>query len=270
MTVYRLVMSALKKVPNSNHVTEVVCDKFSGYLQVDAKYISVRGRQTAFIWAIDYYTHDIVWHMLVPTENSLAYLTLFKRLRSVGYELKGLTCDEHPAILGTVNLVFPNAVVQICIVHYLRNVRYKLNLKEQDDIFFLKDLKGLLLAESMKEFSIKGRRMMERYREKHQVGILVDVARKESYLTTHIRRKRCPATSNLIECYNKHLNGRLRKLDGFKSYHNAEIWLNGYVMYKRSNALKSCKGKFKRLNGHSPLSLTAEDNVPGISMLKRE
>lgn len=43
MTVYRLVMRALKKIPNSNHVTEVVCDKFSGYLQADAKYISVRG-----------------------------------------------------------------------------------------------------------------------------------------------------------------------------------------------------------------------------------
>lgn len=216
-------MKSLCAVPNSNHVTEVVCDKFSGYLQVDAKYISVRGVKMAFIWAIDYYTHDVVWHMLAPSENSLAYLPLFKRLKSAGYELKGLTCDEHPAILGTVNLVFPNAVVQICTAHYLRNIRYKLNLKEQKDIFFLKDLKKLFRSESMKEFSIKGRKMMERYREKHQVEILADVVRKETYLTTHIRRKRCPATSNLIECYNKHLNARLRKIDGFKSYQNAEL-----------------------------------------------
>jgi len=264
MTVYRLVMSALKKIPNSNHVTEVVCDKFSSYLQVDAKYISVRGVKMAFIWAIDYYTHDIVWHMLVPEENSLAYLTLFKRLRSSGYELKGLTCDEHQAILGTVNLVFPKASVQICIVHYLRNVRYKLNLKEDEDIFFLKDLKRLLLAESMKEFSIRGRKMMERYRGNHQVEILADVVRKESYLTTHIREGKVPATSNLIECYNKHLNARLKKIDGFKSYRNAGLWLNGYVWLKRTSKLQCCKEKFKRLNGYLPLGLTSRDDLEKI------
>jgi len=264
MTVYRLVMSALRKVPNSNHVTEVVCDKFSGYLQVDAKYISVRGVKMAFIWAIDYYTHDIVWHMLVPSESSLAYLTMFRRLRSAGYELKALTCDEHSAILGTVNRVFPKASVQICTVHYLRNVRYKLNLKEQEDIFFLKDLKRLLLAESMKEFSIKGREMIERYRTRHSVEILADVARKETYLTTHIRRKRCPSTSNLIECYNKHLNARLKKIDGFKTYQSAELWLNGYVWMKRTTKLQCCKHQFKRLNGYLPLSLTARDDLEKI------
>jgi hypothetical protein len=106
--------------------------------------------------------------------------------------------------------------------------------------------------------------MMERYREKQQVEILADVARKEWYLTTHIRQGRCPATSNLIECYNKHLEGRLRKLDGFKSYHNAEIWLNGYVWMKRTTKLQCCKHQFKRLNGSLPLGLTARDDLEKI------
>lgn len=272
MSVHRRIVSQLKMVPNSNHVTEIVCDKFSGYLQVDAKYVSVKGhdKKMAFIWAIDYYTHDIVWQMLVPSENSYAYLTIFKRLKSAGYQLKGLTCDEHPAILTTVNQVFPRALVQVCTTHYKRNIRKQLDTRnvERDRRFF-SGIKELFAAKDMKKFGVIARQMLKEYDEKKYREILVDIHLKEAYLTSSIRYQRVPNTTNLIEGYNKHLGTRIRKLDGFKSYTSAERWLNAYVMLKRTNRLRTCKGQFKKLNGHSPISLTARDDIEGISMLKR-
>lgn len=264
---YRKIKTELLKVPNSNHVTEVVCNKFSGFLQIDAKYVSVKGHQNkmAFIWSIDYYTHDIIWNMLVPSESAYAYLTLFKRLKALNYPLKALICDEHTSILSTVNKVFPNSPVQICLTHYKRNIRYKLNFKQDCDLHFWQDLKLLLSSNSIKQFSYRGRNMLQSYMKfPHLLAILADIQAKEPYLTTNIRFKKCPDTTNLIECYNKHLNVRLKKLDGFKSYDNAQLWLNAYIWLKRTSKLKCCKGKFRKLNGHMPLAFTAKDHLERI------
>ncbi|MBL8015214.1 MAG: transposase [Candidatus Doudnabacteria bacterium] len=270
VTIYRQIKQELVKVPNSNHVTESVCDKYSGYLLVDAKYVSVRGHESkmAFIWAIDYYTHDIVWWMLTSTENSTAYMSLFRRLKSSNYSLKALVCDEHSSILTTVNFVFSDAQVQICTTHYLRNLRYKLNLKNSVDSYFFRDVKSLLTAKSMKIFNSRARMLVANYARYGYLLILIaDLQNKETYLTTHTRHPKCPSTTNLIECYNKHLDVRLRKIDGFKSYASAELWLNAYVWLKRTSVLKCCKGKFKRLNGHMPLSFTAKDSLSRIYKL---
>lgn len=265
---YRRIKTALQNVPNSNHSTEALCDKFSGYLQVDAKYLSVAGKKMAFIWALDYYTHDIIWYELVPKENSQAYLLLFERIRSSNYQLKCLVCDEHKSILHSVNQVFTNASVQICITHYKRNIKHNLDLRQDVNRHFYKDISELLNAKSMKSFSRIGRKLLEKYSSNEQLrSILIDIQRKEAYLTTKIKYGKCPATTNLIECYNKHLDVRVRKLNGFKSYQHARLWLNAYVWMKRTTKLSCCKGKFKHLNGHIPLSFTAKDDLDKVYRL---
>ena len=77
--VMKLVLTALKNVSNSNRITEGLCRKFSGYLMLDAKYVAVKGRKRkmAFIWAIDYYKHDILFSLLVPDETYIAYWNCF-------------------------------------------------------------------------------------------------------------------------------------------------------------------------------------------------
>lgn len=266
MTIFRAIKRAMLKVPNSNHVTEVVCDKFSGYLQVDAKYVSVRGKKMAFIWAIDYYTHDIVWNILVPSENTEAYLSLFKRLRSANYHLKALICDDHPAIIPTALSIFRKAKVQICTTHYKRNIRKKLDLRNNTrDKEFWNSIKLLFAAKNFKHWGYLGRGMIDEYGgETKYIGILGDIQRKSYYLTTYITHTKCPSTTNLIEGYNKHLSTRLRKIDGFKTYPSAELWLNAYVWMRRTTPLQCCKGKFKNLNRHTTLSLTARDDLEKI------
>lgn len=262
----------MKRVPNSNHVTEVLCNKFSGYLQVDAKYVSVKGsdKKMAFIWAIDYYTHDIVWNMLVPSENTEAFYTLFKRLKSINYQLKFLICDDHVTAKNVVKLIYPNIQVQLCLTHYKRNVQKLLNVrKDEKDREFFKEIIHLFHSKDEKEFSVKGRKMLTKYfEEKKYQAILRDIDLNTEVLTTYLRFKKCPNTTNLIECFNKHLAGRLKTIDGFKSYETAELWLNAYVMNRRLKEFSCCKGRFKELNGNKSISLTISDDAEEIYFLR--
>jgi hypothetical protein len=52
----------------------------------------------AFIWAVDYYKHDILFSGLYPSETYLAYENCFRFLRKIGFQAKAIICDEHVAI----------------------------------------------------------------------------------------------------------------------------------------------------------------------------
>lgn len=234
-----------------------------GYLQIDAKYVSVKGHKNkmAFIWAIDYSSHDILWYELVSSETYAAYLHIFKNLKSVGYRPKAIICDELPQIWKSAIEIFPNSKIQLCTVHLKRNIKKSLSMKNSEDVDFFHDIKLLFASKSLKKFANETRNLLQKHSSNRKyVTILRDLVGKEALFTTYLRKTSCPSTTNLIECYNKHLNKRLRKIDGFKSYNNALLWLNAYVHNKRTSKLTCCKGKFKHLNGKLPLSFTARDD----------
>jgi transposase-like protein len=271
-TVWRKIIKTCKRIPNSNHVTEVICEIFSGYLQIDAKYISVRGndRKMAFIWAIDYYTHDVVWWTLASSENYEAYYWVFKRLRFLGYQLKCLICDDHKSIQDACTFVFPNVHIQLCLTHYKRNIQKLLDLRNNSgDRRFFKSIKLLFASAGSKIFHYRGKQMVRSYGTNPiYLKILAEIDRKYERLTTYLRFSKCPSTTNLIEGYNRHLADRIKSISGFKRYDTAALWLNSYVMWRRTTELKSCKGKFKHLNGKLTLGETAGRNAPEIYFLR--
>lgn len=263
----------MKRVPNTNHVTEIICKFFSGYLQVDAKYVSVRPheRKMAFIWAIDYYTHDIVWWTLAREENWESYYFLFKGLKGAGYQLRTLTCDDHKAIRQACYSVYGGGSnIQLCLTHYKRNIQKKLDIRhDQRDRLFMDSIKNLFTSPNGRIFHGRGKSMLRSYSdEKRYVSILSEIDLNLELLTTYQRYAKCPGTNNLIEGFNKHLAIRVRGLDGFKSYTSASLWLNSYVSWRRSTPFQNCRGRFKRLNGVTSLSQTAGWDVPEIYMFR--
>lgn len=90
--------------------------------------MSVKGheRKMAFIWAVDYYKHDILFSGLYPSESFEAYHNCFTFLKRIGYNMKVIVSDEHQNILRAGKAVFPKARQQICHTHYLRNIRKEL------------------------------------------------------------------------------------------------------------------------------------------------
>jgi len=263
----------LKRVPNSNHVTELVCKYFGrGVLFVDGKYLHVKGyeKKIPLIWSIDEYSHDPLIHLLAPSENFEAYHALFTRLRKCKYPLQILVCDEHPAIIQAVKSVYRNVKIQLCLNHYKENIRRLLAVRTTDiHRQFMQDIELLFNSKTKTQFSYIAKRMVLRYggNERYRT-ILLDINYKTEYLTTHYDYK-CPKTTNLIEAFNSHLEARVRSLRGFESFLSAEIWLNAYVMNRRLTKFTDCTKRYKYLNGIAPIQITAKDDGPKISLLKK-
>ena len=99
VTLYRQIKRTLLRVSNSNHITKIVCKNYCNILLVDAKYVNVKGYEKGctFIYCIDYYSHDILVNQLSPSENYQAYLSFFKKIKDLNYQLDFLVCDglEH-------------------------------------------------------------------------------------------------------------------------------------------------------------------------------
>ena len=64
-------------------------------------------------------------------------------------------------------------------------------------------------------------------------SILLDIARRKDELIGYTKVPLTPYTTNLIEAYNSHLQGRLKSLKSFGNFHHAKRWLNGYILKRR-------------------------------------
>jgi transposase-like protein len=238
---------------------------------VDGKYLHVKGydKKIPFIWAFDEYSHDPILHLLAPSENFQAYRALFVRLRNLNYPLSVLVCDENKSTILAVKSVYPKVKVQICLNHYKENIRKLLNVRTNDKHKqFMRDIEGLFESRTLNRFTYRAKRMVFRY-GKNEVyqSILSDINTKLIFLTTHYETK-CPKTTNMVECFNSHLEGRVKSIKGFESYLTAELWLNAYVMNRRLTKFTDCNKKYKYLNGQAPIQITANWEERDIKLLK--
>jgi len=88
------------------------------------------------------------------------------------------------------------------------------------------------------------------------VSVLTSIEKYKGELLAHRGIPDAPLTTNIMECLNSHLQGRLLSLKGFESFSHAKLWLNGYILKRRFTKLTDCDGKFKKLNGKKPVELT--------------
>jgi len=131
-TAYRKVRNGLEELPLCIDVTRWYCQKFQGILLVDGKYIKVKryDRKIPVLFGVDYKTHDIPHFKLVKSEDYLNCKKYFESLKLTDYSLQALVCDDNQNIYNAAKYVFPNVVIQLCHVHFLRNAKAVLDLKE--------------------------------------------------------------------------------------------------------------------------------------------
>lgn len=258
----------LSKLPHCADVTRQYCQKFSGILLVDGKYLSVGEykRKIPVVYGVDYTTHDIPHYLLSKAENYVTCKQFFTSLNLMGYPLQAVVCDDNRNIYETAKYAFPNVTVQLCHVHYLRNLRHSLELDQKPNyISFFQSLKTLFLKKyEPQDFNQRARKLLLSYQhDKQCVNILLEIERKREYLFGYITRRGTPLTTNLIECFNSHLQGRIAGLKGFDSFKQADLWLNGYFLRRRTKKFTDCITKFKHLNGKISLQLSQK---PGIDL----
>lgn len=264
-TAYRKVEKGLKELPLCIDVTRWYCQKFQGILLVDGKYVKVKryDRKIPVIYGIDYKTHDIPHYRLAKSEDYLNCKKFFESLKLTDYKLQALVCDDNKNIYNAAKYVFPNIAVQLCHVHFLRNVKSLLDLDSQHHQFFFKLMNKLMIEKrSKQDFEKKATNLLKQFSNDQVCSdILIELAKKQPLLQGYLNHRGTPTTTNLIESFNSHLEARVKPLKGFQSFKYASLWLNGYFMRRRTKKFTDCSGKFKRLNGRTSLEIVKKSRI---------
>jgi transposase-like protein len=265
-TAYRKVKTGLEELPTCIDVTRWYCQKFQGVLLVDGKYVKVKKntRKIPVLYGVDYKTHDIPHYRLTKAEDYLNRKRFFESLKLTDYPLQAVVCDDNNNIYNAAKYVFPNAVIQLCHMHFLRNAKYSLDLDtNQYHQIFYPALKKLLIEKRSKiDFEKKAGNLVKAFsRDETCSRILIDLARKQPLLQGYLHRKGTPTTTNLIESMNSHLEARVKPLKGFESFKHADLWLNAYFLRRRTKKYTDCSGKFKRLNRKTSLEITKKPRI---------
>jgi hypothetical protein len=276
--VYNRTVAELNRLPDNWQLTQDLCDssRFCGIVIIDGKYVAVKGfeRKIPCIWALDYLSHDPVHGDLFLVEDEMAFSQFFQKLYDLGYGLQIVVADDRDGLKQALLKVFPYAKLQLCHNHYQENIRRQLNLRSNDKYeHFFNSLKLHVFTQGTDDQAInagwkhvwKERTHGKRFLQ----NILKEIDRRRIDLFNYLTVKDCPNTTNLIESYNSHLQGRLETIKGFQSFNSARRWLNGYFIRRRTKQFTDCKGKFKHLNKHCSLEFTIKKQAAWPENLKK-
>lgn len=269
---YRKIEAEMDLLPENTYLSAHYCSRWSGILNLDGKHIKVRGygKKIPFVYGIDFLTHDLPVGLLGLSENTQVFLKLFRLLKLIKYPLRIVVCDDNEAIKTALKQIYPKAKLQLCHNHYFENIRQLLQTRTDPTYrSFLLELKD---AFNPKYHLLKRQAKLShvnyKYARNNQVllSIMADIIRREDELFAFKKINHCPATNNIIEAYNSHLNGRLKTIKGFDSFRSAERWLNAWLIRRRTKNFTDCNVPFKHLNGICSLSKTIkkDQNWPQI------
>ena len=209
-TAYRRCLKVLENLPH--------CARFCGILLVDGKYISVKGyeRKIPVIYGIDYLTHDIPSYIFSISENYQTCISFFRSLRLLNYPLSAIVCDDNINIYQACTNIYPSSIIQLCHNHYKQSLRLGLSVRTDSSYLpFMRDIEQLFEKRiSMEEFTrLAGKITLKYASDPRCVTIMADIQRRLPLLTGYMAAKRIPRTTNLIESFNSHLEGRLKTMD---------------------------------------------------------
>lgn len=122
---------------------------------------------------------------------------------------------------------------------------------------------------SQQEFSkLAGKIVLKYSSDPRCAAIMADIQRRLPMLTGYMAAKRIPRTTNLIESFNSHLEGRLKTVKGFQSFKHADTWLNAYFLNRRLKPFTDCEKRFRHLNGKRSLELSKKPYYQITDLLK--
>ncbi len=266
---FRHVLSEMDGLPDNTRLTLDYCNRWSGILNVDGKHVAVKGyeRKIPFIYCLDFLKHDIPVGVLAPSENGEAFLKLFRLLKTIEYPLQVVICDDTAALKPALFYYFPKARVQLCHTHYLENIRQAIHFRTEDTYrhFFHSLVKHVFEDPQNEHQRTLGLRHVWDAHVKDDLllqAIVLDVESRREELFCYQTTARCPKTNNIIESFNSHLQGRLKTIKGFQSFHSADRWLNAWMLRRRTKPFTDCEAPFSHLNGKTSLSQTTKKDGP--------
>lgn len=189
-----------------------------------------------------YYDHDIRYVQLYRTSNQEKLREIkqdLQTLKTLSVNVYSITCDGHKSILKAIAKVYPEAVVQRCVVHVKRQCGLYLSknpkLQASKDLLqIVNRLTGIKTQEQCSYWLLSLHNWYQQYKE-----VLLEESVNEhsgEYWKTHDRLHRAythlyqsiphlfsylndpeiPATSNRLESFFKHLKEKLLLHSGLR------------------------------------------------------
>jgi transposase-like protein len=265
---YNRVFAELKQLPKVFEITKQYCQYSSGILIIDGKYVKVKGfkQKIPWIYAIDYVTHDILFGLVSAAEDTETFETFFKLVHQLHYPLQIVVADDRSSLPIGLKRVFPNIPVQLCLNHYIENIRKQLHIRtEVTHQHFFNSLKKHVFDDHVDDahLDVALRHVLTQRCDniplRQEIVTTISQRRKELFAFKTIPD--CPNNTNLIELFNSHFNARLRTLKGFKTEPHALLWLNALILRRRTKPFTDCSQKFKHLNGKCSLQQSLKPNL---------
>ncbi len=250
-----MIDEELSKLIDNNYLSKEYIDKskYKGILVLDGKYVKVKGFESKipFIYGVDYESHDIVVSSLCKSESTESFKKVFRILKEIDYLLKVVVCDNVlKSLIPAVKYYYPNVRIQLCLNHYIENVRTLLNVRTSNEHYiFFEEIYDLLYHKFGGNENHNFKKLLFKYEKDIRYKfILLDIYDDFDFLFTYLDNNRIPNNTNLIELFNSHFNNRITLAKGFNSLNTADRFLNALVVRRRTLPFTDCSAKFSYLN----------------------
>ncbi len=245
-SIQRLFNKFLSQPPKN-----AVRSKAKVHLLIDGTYFS-NG-----LCLILYYDCDLQYVQLYRHTNKEKYREIkedLENLKLMGVELYSVTCDGHKSILKSVQKVYPNAVVQRCVVHVKRQAGSWLGkfpkLKASQELLQIsKRITKLDTINEVNDWLINFYRWHEQnkafineqslsrdtgrmwFTHKHLRAACSHIINAIPHLFAYINDCEIPKTTNELEGYFTHLKEKLTLHKGLR-FDKRKNFLKWYIYFK--------------------------------------
>lgn len=225
--------------------------KLKVHLLIDGSYFS-NG-----LCLILYYDHDIRYVQLYRETNKEKYNEIkedLENLKKIGVNVYSVTCDGHKAILKAVKKVFPETIIQRCLVHIKRQIKNYLSehpkhIVSQELLAISKQITSLKTIEQSnlwllrfklwyeknevyineKTFNIESRRFWYKHKGLHLSTSLIINAIPNMFC--YLDDSEIPYTTNRLESFFTHLKEKTTLHRGL-SFNNKKNFIKWYLYFK--------------------------------------
>ncbi len=218
--------------------------KTSGYIQFDGKFPTIAGTAYCLLHASDAHTNEPICYGLYRREDTEATNTFLKMLKRIyPSEIKGIISDfgKGRCFIKPIEQLFPEALHQICIVHYLRYVSMFLPRSKRSQYFirnrFMKGLiRNMLRAPDRSEsefWYLLFNHFIPFFKADYHKRFIRSITKHYSKLTAFYEDEMLISNTNMIENRNRQLERKLKNIDGFGAINNAKKFLQIWFHFQK-------------------------------------
>jgi len=245
-SIQRLFSKYLSKPPQN-----AIRSKAKVHLLIDGTYFS-NG-----LCLVLYYDYDLQYVQLYRHTNKEKYREIkedLENLKLMGVSVYSVTCDGHKSILKSVQKVYPNAVIQRCVVHVKRQAsswlgKFPKLQASQELLQISKRITKLNTIEEINDWLIRFDKWYNQnnafinaqsfnedtgrmwYTHKHLRAACSHIVNAIPHLFAYINDSEIPKTTNELEGYFTHLKEKLTLHKGLR-FDKRKNFIKWYLYFK--------------------------------------